>query len=199
MPRVTQHQTEQNRRAIEKASSRLFRAKGLDGVSVAEVMAAAGLTHGGFYGHFSSKNELAATACTRAFLDSGARWERRFSELPDPAARRRAYVESYLATATRDRPGGGCAAAALATDVARAQDGAPVRAAFVQGLHAMVARLVQLQPEGSADPAVAEQQALADMATLVGALVLARAVKGDPLSEALLDGARARLLAGTQA
>jgi TetR/AcrR family transcriptional repressor of nem operon len=74
-----------------------------------------------------------------------------------------------------------------------------VRAAFVQGLHAMVARLVQLQPEGSADPAVAEQQALADMATLVGALVLARAVKGDPLSEALLDGARARLLAGTQA
>lgn len=192
MPRVSQHQTDQNRIAIEKASARLFREKGLHGVSLAEVMAAAGLTHGGFYGHFASKEGLAAVACGKAFEQSGARWEQRFAALPDRAARRSAYVEGYLATATRDRPGSSCPAAALAGDVARADATAPVRKPYLEGVKAMAARLAALQPD--AGTAAAEQRALADMATLVGALLLARATRGDALSEALLDSARARLL-----
>lgn len=193
MPRVSQHQTDQNRIAIEKASARLFREKGLHGVSVAEVMAAAGLTHGGFYGHFSSKEGLAAVACTKAFEHSGARWDQRFAELPERTARRRAYVEGYLATATRDRPGSSCAAAALAGDVARAESGAPVRQAYLDGLKAMAARLASVQPDAGTPQA--EQRGLADMATMVGALLLSRATKGDPMSDALLASARARLLA----
>lgn len=192
MPRVSQQQTDQNRIAIEKASARLFREKGLHGVSVAEVMAAAGLTHGGFYGHFSSKDGLAAVACANAFAHSSARWDQRFTELPEREDRRRAYVEGYLATATRDRPGSSCTAAALAGDVARADADAPVRAAYLDGVKAMVTRLASLQPDAGS-PA-AEQRALADVATLVGALLLSRATKGDPISEALLASARERLL-----
>ncbi|KQP35261.1 TetR/AcrR family transcriptional regulator [Pseudorhodoferax sp. Leaf274] len=192
MPRVSQQQTDQNRIAIEKASSRLFREKGLDGVSVAEVMAAAGLTHGGFYGHFSSKDGLAAVACAKAFEQSGARWDQRFADLPEPGERRRAYVEGYLATATRDRPGSSCTAAALAGDVARAQADAPVRAAYLDGVKAMAARLASLQPDAGSPEA--GQRALAEMATLVGALLLSRATKGDPISDALLASARAQLL-----
>jgi TetR/AcrR family transcriptional repressor of nem operon len=192
MPRVSQQQTDQNRIAIEKASSRLFRERGLHGVSVAEVMAAAGLTHGGFYGHFSSKEGLAAVACSKGFEHSGARWDQRFAELPDREDRRRAYVEAYLAPATRDRPGSSCTAAALAADVARADADAPVRAAYLDGVKAMAARLASLQPDAGTPEA--GQRALADLATLVGALLLSRATKGDPISEALLASARERLL-----
>ena len=192
MPRVSQQQTDQNRIAIEKASARLFREKGLHGVSVAEVMAAAGLTHGGFYGHFSSKEGLAAVACAKAFEHSGARWDQRFAELPERKDRRQAYVEGYLSTATRDRPGNSCTAAALAGDVARADADAPVRAAYLDGVKSMAARLASLQPD--AGTSEAEQRALADVATLVGALLLSRATKGDPISEALLASARTRLL-----
>lgn len=192
MPRVSQQQTDQNRMAIEKASARLFREKGLHGVSVAEVMAAAGLTHGGFYGHFSSKEGLAAVACAKAFEHSGARWDQRFAELPERSDRRRAYVEGYLATATRDRPGSSCTAAALAGDVARADANAPVRAAYLDGVKAMAERLASLQPDAGSPQA--QQRALADVATLVGALLLSRATKGDPISDALLASARDRLL-----
>lgn len=192
VPRVSQQQTDQHRIAIEKASSRLFREKGLHGVSVAEVMAAAGLTHGGFYGHFSSKEGLAAVACAKAFESSGTRWDQRFAELPGRSQRRRAYVEGYLATATRDRPGSSCTAAALAGDVARAPAGSPVRTAYLDGLKAMAARLASLQDDAGS-PA-ADRRALADVATLVGALLLSRATKGDPISEELLASARERLL-----
>lgn len=192
MPRVSLQQTDQNRIAIEKASARLFREKGLHGVSVAEVMAAAGLTHGGFYGHFSSKEGLAAVACAKAFESSGARWDRRFAELPDAASRRRAYVEGYLSPATRDRPGHSCAGTALAGDVARSAPDAPVRPAYLAGVKAMVARLAALQPDAGTPQA--ERRATAEVAQLVGALLLSRATKGDPLSEQLLDCAREALL-----
>ena len=192
MPRVSQEQTDHNRIAIEEASSRLFRERGLHGVSVAEVMARAGLTHGGFYGHFSSKDGLAAVACSKAVADSGERWSRRFAALPDAASRRAAYVQGYLAPATRDRAGTACAIAALAGDVAREPADKPVRAAYLDGVKSMAARLAQLQLPDNAEPV--DQAALADLATLVGALVLARATRGDPLSDDILASARARLL-----
>ena len=74
MPRVSREQTDKNRLLIEAASARLFKEHGFDGVSVADIMASAGLTHGGFYGHFESKDELAALACAKAFEESAARW-----------------------------------------------------------------------------------------------------------------------------
>ena len=198
MARVSQQQTDQNRIAIENASATLFRERGLNGVSVAELMSAAGLTHGGFYGHFSSKDGLAAVACARAFEGSAARWDQRFATLPDTQAQRAAYVQGYLAPASRDRPGSGCAAAALAGDVARETGDKPVRAAYLQGVKAMQARLAALQAPGTADD-VAQRQALVDMATLVGALLLSRATRGDAISDAILASAQDALLRSTQA
>src|SRR6202050_3032867 len=83
MPRVSREQTDHNRIAITAASARLFREQGVDKVSVAELMAAAGLTHGGFYGHFESKEKLATVACTKAFDEAVERWESRISATTD--------------------------------------------------------------------------------------------------------------------
>ncbi len=202
MPRVSQQQTDRNRIAIEDVSSRLFREKGLNGVSVSDLMAAAGLTHGGFYGHFASKDGLAAVACSKAFAQSSERWAQRFAALPDAAAMRRSYVENYLAPATRDRPGNSCAAAALAGDVAREAADKPVRGAYLAGIKSMAARLAGLAPGAEPDTppdAAAQQQALVEMATMVGALILSRATRGDPISDDILHSARAFLLRDTPA
>ena len=194
MPRVSQQQTDKNRIAIEDASSRLFREKGLNGVSVADLMAAAGLTHGGFYGHFASKDGLAAVACGKAFEQSTSRWAQRFAALPDAAARRRSYVENYLSPSNRDRPGNGCPAAGLAGDVAREPMDRPVRAAYLDGLKGMVRRVTSIAPDAR-DADEVRPLALVEMATLVGALVLARATRGDPLSDEILQSVRTHLLA----
>ena len=83
MPRVSRAQTEANNQAIQDAASRLFRARGIGGVSVAELMAEAGLTHGGFYAHFPSKDALAASACESAFAHADAKWQRRVDAATD--------------------------------------------------------------------------------------------------------------------
>ncbi len=80
MARASRAVADQHKIDIERSSSRLFKEYGLHGVTVAQVMADAGLTHGGFYGHFRSKDELAAIACARAFAESGERWSRRIAE-----------------------------------------------------------------------------------------------------------------------
>ncbi|SOY63271.1 TetR/AcrR family transcriptional regulator [Cupriavidus taiwanensis] len=196
MARASREQTDKNREAIEQAASRLFRERGLNGVSVAELMAGAGLTHGGFYGHFASKDALAAQACKRAFEESTARWERRLARAGDDRSAMLAnLVEPYLTAAHCANPGVGCAAAALAVDVAREPAGKPVRQAYADGLRTMIDDMARTV--ASDDPQQRHQQALVRMATLVGALTLARATEGDPLSDEILDAARAHLLGST--
>ncbi|PZX26037.1 putative transcriptional regulator, TetR family [Cupriavidus phytorum] len=196
MARASREQTDKNREAIEQASSRLFRERGLNGVSVAELMAGAGLTHGGFYGHFASKDALAAQACKRAFEESTARWERRLARAGgDRKAMLANLVEPYLTTAHCANPGVGCAAAALAVDVAREPAGKPVRQAYAEGLRTMIDGMAQTV--ASDDPQERHDQALVRMALLVGALTLARATEGDPLSDEMLNAVRAHLLDST--
>ncbi|SPD68054.1 Transcriptional regulator, TetR family (plasmid) [Cupriavidus taiwanensis] len=196
MARASREQTDKNREAIEQASSRLFRERGLSGVSVAELMASAGLTHGGFYGHFASKDALAAQACKRAFEESTARWERRLARADgDRKAMLANLVEPYLSAGHCANPGIGCAAAALAVDVAREPAGKPVRQAYADGLRTLVDDMAQTV--ASNDPRERHDQALVRMALLVGALTLARATEGDPLSGEMLDAARAHLLGST--
>src|SRR6202161_4039484 len=101
MPRVSREQADRNRIAITEASARLFREQGVDNVSVAELMAAAGLTHGGFYGHFESKEELAGEACRWAFARSVERWKKRIAEKNDPGVARAALTDSYLSAQSR--------------------------------------------------------------------------------------------------
>src|ERR1700688_2937319 len=100
------------------------------GIGVADIMKAAALTHGGFYGHFASKDDLVAQASRRAMARSAAHWERAVAEAPkDPYA---ALLRRYLTTAHRDDPGRGCMFASLGNDAARG--GKALRQAFAEGL-----------------------------------------------------------------
>ncbi|MBY4897163.1 TetR/AcrR family transcriptional regulator [Cupriavidus sp. AU9028] len=192
MPRSSRAQTQKNRDAIEAASSRLFRERGLNGVGVADLMAAAGLTHGGFYSHFDSKDALAARACELAFVESFDRWEARMRDAADAGTDKRAAVaDPYLSIAHRDRPGRGCPAVALAVDVGRESAEKPVRRAYAEGLQGLVERWAQTVDDP--DPQARHQRALAELSTMVGAVMLARATAGDALSEDLLAAARAAL------
>jgi TetR/AcrR family transcriptional repressor of nem operon len=192
MPRVSRELAHQHRRAITQASAGLFREHGLRGVSVAELTAAAGLTHGGFYGHFASKAALAGEACRLAFAQSAQRWARRVAAAPTAQAARAALIVAYLAASARKNPARSCPAAALAGDVAREAPDAPVRAAFADGMESLITILTEITestPDGDR-----RQAALSDFCILAGALVLARATAGRPLSDALLAAARQRLL-----
>jgi TetR/AcrR family transcriptional repressor of nem operon len=191
MPRVSRERAEHNRRAITEASARLFRERGINGVSVADLMAAAGLTHGGFYGHFESKDALAAEACDEAFEQSVERWKKLIAGAADGPAARSALVDGYLTPQARAQRGTGCPTAGLAGDIAREADDAPIRAVYLAGVESLLAILESVQQEG--DTAAGRRAALADFATLVGTLTLARATAGSPLSDEFLEAGRARL------
>jgi TetR/AcrR family transcriptional regulator, transcriptional repressor for nem operon len=190
VPRVSRAQAEKNRDAIERASSRLFREQGLR-ASVSDVMGAAGLTHGGFYGHFRSKDELAGTACASAFAESVERWRRRIGRADSRRAARRTLIERYLTSEHRDSAGTGCPLATLAADVGRESREKPVRRSFHQGLEQLMELLTQVQPHRGKR---AREQALVELSTLVGSMVLARATSGLSLSDEFIGTTRRALL-----
>jgi TetR/AcrR family transcriptional regulator, transcriptional repressor for nem operon len=168
-----------------------MRERGINGVSVAELMSAAGLTHGGFYGHFASKEALAIEACTQAFLESVARWKARAASQPVTQTALLTLIETFLSTRTRDSAGSSCPTVALAGDVAREPLDSPLRAAFRSGTEQLVDVLSSLQKSG--DSATDRSEALAQFSTLVGAVVLARATAGAEISDEILRAARAQL------
>ncbi len=197
MPRASKQQSEDHRLAITDASARLMRERGIHGVSVSELMAEAGLTHGGFYGHFESKEALAGEACAHAFAESVQRWQQRIAAQPDRDSALLALADSYLSTRSRDRPGVSCPATALACDVAREPPGTPLHAAFAAGLGQLIDVLTSLQIGD--DAAADRREAMAQFATMVGAVILARATAGDALSDELLAAARIHLARAARA
>jgi len=175
----SQAQKAANHDRIVAIASRRLRERGLDGVSVAEIMAEAGLTHGGFYAHFASRDELVREALAFAFAESERRGKKAAAKAGgDPY---RAWVESYLSPAHRDDIARGCALAALAPDIARGP--AQTRALLTADLRRRLA----------ARGRKSEPAALAALATAVGALMLARAVDDEALSRAVLDAAKSAL------
>jgi TetR/AcrR family transcriptional repressor of nem operon len=174
-----EHKAETKARVLKEAA-REIRAKGPDGVGVAGVMARAGLTHGGFYAHFASKDALVAEAIGTMF--EGAR--RRVVQLDgdDPQAALRAYVDFYLSPEHRDSREHGCPIPALSGDFARAE--LPVQERFGAGVAGLTGRLsAVLGRIGLPDP---EGEATALMAQLVGAVALARGVGEGAQSDAIL-------------
>ena len=121
--RITKETAAANRERVLEAAARLFREKGVDGIAVAELMQAAGLTHGGFYGHFDSKAHLAEQACSAGLEKSKQKWETLAQASPEGALTE--IARSYLSKRHRDDPGNGCVFAALGGEVARSSD--PVR------------------------------------------------------------------------
>jgi TetR/AcrR family transcriptional regulator, transcriptional repressor for nem operon len=193
MPRVSKAQAEANHHAIQAAASRLFRERGLHGVTVADVMAEAGLTHGGFYAHYPSKDALAATACEAAFAAAAVKWQRRIDAAATPSEARRVIAERYLGPANCDPSVASCPTATLAVDVARADAEHPIQAAYVEGVRKQIDTLAGLGVSGN--PARDRADACTRLATMVGALLLARACHGDPLADEIVAAARARLVA----
>ncbi len=193
MPRVSRKQADLNREIIVEAATRLFRERGLHGISVVDVMGAAGLTHGGFYGHFESKEALAREAGGRAFEQSAERWKSRIAEHDDPDAARHSLIEPYLSAASRDNPGDSCPVVAFAGDMCHEAADSGLRQTFMDGLNKLLKSYGSLVSTGDAERD--RRQALVEYSLMVGALTLARATRGDALSDEILDAARAFLTA----
>lgn len=169
--RVNREQVARNRERILEAASRLFRERGFDGVGVDAVMKEAGLTHGGFYGHFASKEDLVTQACAHGFTKMDEPW----AAARDPLA---ALAAAYLAEDHCEQPGEGCLLPTLGSDIAR--QGGGVRQAYTEFLRERIDRLTTLLPGRS--KAARRRQAIATWAGLVGAMMLARAVDDPALS-----------------
>ena len=183
--KVSREQAVQNRERILDAATQLFRERGFEGIGVADLMKAAGLTHGGFYGHFSSKEDLMAQACVRASARSRELWSKLADRAPEDPLSEIAGV--YLTSRHRDNPGSGCLMAALASDASR--QGPAVRSAVTEGLSSAFDFLTKLVPGKS--KAAKRRKAISTYAGLVGAMVLARAVDDRALSQEILDAVSA--------
>jgi TetR/AcrR family transcriptional repressor of nem operon len=188
--RVSRVEAAQNRERIIEVAARLFRERGFDGIGVADLMKSAGLTHGGFYGHFASKEDLMAQACGRALEGSLATLHQVAEDGGENALS--AIASAYLSPAHRDRPGEGCVLAALGAEAAR--HGSPVRGAFTRGVRSAVDMLTRLVPGKS--KCAKRERALATYASLIGALVLSRAVDDPELSEEVLQSVLASIAHG---
>ncbi|MCS4246365.1 TetR/AcrR family transcriptional regulator [Pseudomonas sp. BIGb0164] len=187
MPRVSRKQAELNREIIVEAATRLFRERGLHGISLSDVMAAAGLTHGGFYGHFASKEALATEACQKAFEQSNLGWQEKISASADTQSAREAILRPYFSTHHRDNPGDGCPISAFTPDMCHEPADTALQHSFINGVEQSLDVFEQLRDDS-------RQAMLADYAMMVGALVLARATRGSGVSEEFLDAARNTLL-----
>ncbi|MFJ2090214.1 TetR/AcrR family transcriptional regulator [Streptomyces sp. NPDC087901] len=182
MGRVSQAQAEENRRRVVETASRLFREQGTH-TSVADLMKASGLTHGGFYKQFASKEALIDEATAQAF-DELARHHKDGIEqhAGQRDAAQRALIDTYLSAEHRDGAAQGCPVAALATDMAREHGDGEARRVYTEGVRDFAAIL-----------ATDDRDGITRLSTMVGALLLARATEGSPLSEEILTAAREAL------
>ncbi|MBS0448731.1 MAG: TetR/AcrR family transcriptional regulator [Proteobacteria bacterium] len=191
--KVSKLQAAAHRDAMLDAAARLYLERGLVGAGVAEISAEAGLTHGGFYGHFASKQALAAEACTRAF-------QRSLQRMIDEAGKHHGdllpALRTYLSADHRDGIGTVCPAPALSAEAARLAG--PVPEAFAGGIAGLLQQLAWKRPGGADAGELDEtdkQRAVETLATLVGGIVLARATAEamPALSDEILERLRARL------
>ena len=179
--RVSRQKALENREQIVETAARLLRQHGFDGIGVADMMNAAGLTHGGFYRNFASKDDLAIKASEHAIADTTALLKAGLAEQPpDPL---RTLIERYVSTAHRDDPGSGCILPALAADAARRDDPAPSAVFFT----AIEFYLDQIAKLSSAPPrAIGSRHPAAILSQMVGAVILSRVIADTPLAESLI-------------
>lgn len=182
MRRSTDEKAASHKRIIDVAAAQI-RERGTDQPGVAEIMRAAGLTHGGFYKHFGSRDELIDEAVTRALTQNELEAEHLLASADgDPLA---AFADWYLSTAHRDDPGTGCGVATLGPDVSR------IGGAAQDAYRAQVDRyLAHLQTMIGADNPDSRRDALLTLSTMVGALVIARGLGPTAHSDELLDTVR---------
>jgi TetR/AcrR family transcriptional repressor of nem operon len=183
-----QHKQETHARIVKKASVRL-REKGAHGIGVADLMKDAGLTHGGFYAHFDSREALVIEAFADAMDRSTERW-RKLAEQTPPEKRLATIVESYLTPTHRDDPGHGCAIPALSAEIAR--ESPKTRKAFAAKLEQMIEMMAAQMPD--LPRKTARKQAMASLAAMMGTLVLARVAGSGEFSNDILGAGREAVL-----
>jgi TetR/AcrR family transcriptional regulator, transcriptional repressor for nem operon len=187
-----EHKFQTHARIVKKASVKL-REKGAHGIGVADLMKDAGLTHGGFYAHFDSREALVIEAFTHAIDRSTEHW-RKQAEAAPAEKRLSTIVNTYLSPLHRDNPGQGCAVPALAAEITR--ESARTRRAFASRMQRMIEMLAK-QFHG-VPPKTARKQATAALATMMGSLVMARIAGNSELSDEILKSGREAILDRTK-
>lgn len=189
--RITKEKAAQNRARMVEAAARMFRQEGLEGVGIDAVAAEAGLTHGAIYSHFKSKDELAAAAVAHALAASMTEWSALTEGMDAPSAFE-TLLKAYVSRQHRDEPGAGCSIALLGSEAQRAS--APLQQVFKQGAE----KMIEVVAMSGGKPVVGAQRvdAIANVAAMIGALVLSRATIADKaLSDEILKAVRTKLLA----
>ena len=179
-----EHKQETHDRIVKKASVRL-REKGAHGVGVADLMKEAGLTHGGFYAHFDSREALVIEAFGYAMDRSMEHWRKMTDEVA-PEKRLAVIADSYLSTIHRDNPGHGCSVPSLGAEIAR--ESPKTRKAFAGKLDEMIEMMADFVPEMPRKQA--RKQAIATLATMAGAMLLARIAGSSELSDEVLKAGK---------
>lgn len=178
--KVTREKAEENREKVLLAAGMLFRQKGIDGVSVADIMKAAGLTHGAFYGQFKSKDDLIAQSVARALSNSRQAWMARAEKAGDKPFE--AVVKGYLTTKHRDCPANGCAFAAIGDELTRSSPA--VRRAATTEVGFLIESMSSLVPGSSR--VEKRKRALSAYSSMIGALLLSRVVDDPEMSAEIL-------------
>jgi TetR/AcrR family transcriptional regulator, transcriptional repressor for nem operon len=183
-----EHKQETHERIVKRAAVRL-REKGAHGVGVADLMKEAGLTHGGFYAHFDSREALVIETIAH-IMDRGTERWRKLGEQTPPEKRLATIVDSYLSAGHRDDPGHGCAVPTLGAEIAR--ESPKARKAFAAKLEQMIDMLASLLPDVS--PKAARKQAIATLGTMMGTVVMARIAGNGEFSDEILAAGREAVL-----
>lgn len=196
MPRVSRAQAELNRINITQKAAQLFRERGFQGITLSEVMQASGLTHGGFYGHFKSKEALADEACAQAFTQSENVWRDTVAAHTDKGEARKAIIEHYLAQSKLDQPDDTCPVVAFSGEIAREDEHSALHQTYLRGLNSLIETYSStLEPDDTADSAQRQRQTvLVEYALMVGAMTLARAAGHSPVAGEILEAAKAFLV-----
>jgi TetR/AcrR family transcriptional repressor of nem operon len=187
--RKSKQEAAATRQRIVTAAAAAFRKNGIAGTGLSDLMAAAGLTHGGFYRHFDSKDQIVAEACTAA-VESLVDQLAASASGKSPQRGLKTIVETYLSAAHRDEPAEGCPLAALGSEMARADE--RTRAAATQAFLKLVG--VIASQFGRTRPDVARRRALVAAATMIGALTMSRIVTDSELSAGILREAEKQLV-----
>lgn len=187
-----EHKQETHDRIVRKASVRL-REKGAHGIGVADLMKEAGLTHGGFYAHFDSREALVIEAFGYAMDRSMEHW-RKITDEVSPEKRLALIAEAYLSALHRDNPGHGCSIPALGAEIAR--ESPKTRKAFAGKLDEMIELLAEYIP--NLPRKAARKQAIATLATMAGTMLLARIAGSSELSDEVLKAGRDVALEGAK-
>jgi TetR/AcrR family transcriptional repressor of nem operon len=186
--RKSKNEAAETRRRIVKAAAAKFRQNGIGGTGLSDLMAAAGLTHGGFYRHFNSKDQIVAEACATAAEVMVGRLAASASKSPQSGLK--TIASTYLSAAHRDDPSDGCPLAALGSEMARADEATRAAAteAFLKLVDVIAAQFGKVRPD------VARRRALIVASAMIGALTMARIVTNSELSAAILQQAGKHLV-----